>query len=213
MTLSSPVLTESLPSQSGTAAEVPPYSHWTAAELALAISGGDSKAEAEFYRRYYPSLHYVLERKTGDPEAAADLCQEAFCILLERLRSEPLSDAGKVVSFLHMTGTNLHIAEVRKSVRRKTYANQSLVNQAQDPTQSQFLKLLLQRRASAVQLILESLPNARDRALLEAYYIQEKDKSEICEALDLGERHFDKVLFRAKQRFRDFVLKKPGKPE
>ena len=65
LTLSSRVLTETLPSQSGSAADVPPYSHWTAAELALAISGGDSKAEAEFYRRYYPSLHYVLEIKTG----------------------------------------------------------------------------------------------------------------------------------------------------
>ena len=112
-----------------------------------------------------------------------------------------------------MTGTNLHIAEVRKSVRRKTHANQSLINQAHDPTQSQFRNLLMQKRASAVQLILESLPNPRDRALLEAYYIQEKDKSEICEALDLGERHFDKVLYRAKQRFREFVMKKPGKAE
>jgi RNA polymerase sigma-70 factor (ECF subfamily) len=173
----------------------------TAADLATAISNGDSRAEAEFYRRYQQSLLFILERKTGDAEAARDLCQEAFCVLLERLRGESLADPGKVVSYLHMIGTNLHIAEVRKSIRRKTHANQALVNQCPEVTQNQLKILLQERRAMAVHYLIDSLPNLRDRQVLDAWFIQELDKTEICAALDLGERHFDKVLYRAKQRF------------
>jgi RNA polymerase sigma-70 factor (ECF subfamily) len=209
VTLSRTVVTETLSPDYGNIAGAPPGCYDTAADLAVAISNGDAKAEAEFYRRYYQSLFFILERKTNDPEAARDLCHEAFCVLLERLRGEPLADPGKVVTFLHMIGINLYIAEVRKAIRRKTYANQTLVNQMPDVTQNQLNKLLKERRALAVQYLIESLPNPRDRQLLDAWFIQELDKAEICEAMGLGERHFDKVLYRAKQRFRDLVEKKP----
>jgi RNA polymerase sigma-70 factor (ECF subfamily) len=204
-TLSRTVLTESHSPDPEAVTGPAADDYATAADLATAISNGDSRAEAEFYRRYNQSLFFILERKTGDAEAARDLCHEAFCVLLERLRGEALADPGKVVSYLHMIGTNLHIAEVRKSIRRKTHANQALVNQFPDVTQNQLKILLQERRAMAVHTLIDSLPNPRDRQLLDAWFIQELDKAEICAALDLGERHFDKVLYRAKQRFMALV--------
>jgi RNA polymerase sigma-70 factor (ECF subfamily) len=183
----------------------PDPAYETPALLATAISRGDKKAEAEFYSRYYQPALFILERKTGDHELAEDLCQEAFCITLERLRHQPLSDPDKLPAFLHSTAVNLYIAELRKADRRKTFTNQALLDDVADGTQNQYRALLRERSGEAVRRLIEAMDNSRDRMLLYQYYIQEKDKAQVCVELGLSHRHFDKVLFRAKQRFKDLL--------
>ncbi len=178
----------------------------TPALLATAISRGDKNAEAALYSRYYRPTLFILERKTGDPELAQDLCQEAFCITLERLRSQPLADPDKLPAFLHSTAINLYIAEIRKADRRKTYTNQDLLDGVVDSTQNQYRALLRERSGEAVRRLIEAMDNSRDRMLLYQFYIEEKDKAQVCADLGLTQRHFDKVLFRAKQRFKELLL-------
>lgn len=177
----------------------------TPAHIATAISQGDKNAEAVLYRKYYKATLFIVERKSGDRELAQDLCQEAFCIALERLRSRPLDDPDKLPAFLHSIAINLHIAEIRKAGRRKTFTDQALLDTVADATQNQYRTLLRERQSGAVRRVIAGMDNSRDRKLLYAFYILEKDKAEICAELDLSLRHFDKVLFRAKQRFRDLV--------
>lgn len=178
----------------------------TPAQLATAISRGDKRAEAALYERYYRQTLFVLERKTGDPELARDLCQEAFCITIERLRSQPLTDPDKLSAFLHSTALNLYIGELRKADRRKTFNDQALLDLVIDSTQNQYRALLRERSGEAVRRLIEAMDNSRDRALLYQYYIEEKDKTQICAELGLSHRHFDKVLFRAKQRFKELLM-------
>ena len=178
----------------------------TTAHLATAIYQGDKDAEAALFERFYKPVLYVLERKTGDPEQAQDLCQESLCIMIERLRTQPLAEPDKLSSFLHQIAHNLHIAEVRKSERRQTHANLELLERCAAPGQNQLRQLLLQRSKDAVHKLIAALPNERDRKLLYGYYIEERDKDELCAELELSQRHFDKVLFRAKQRFKELVL-------
>jgi RNA polymerase sigma factor (sigma-70 family) len=178
----------------------------TPAALATAIGRGDRKAEAALYTRYYRQTLFILERKTGDPELAQDLCQEAFCIVLERLRHNPLADPDKLPAFLHSTAVNLYIAEVRKADRRKTFTDQSLLDDVADKTQNQYRALLRERSGEAVRRLIDAMENTRDRKLLYQYYIEEKDKTQVCADLGLTHRHFDKVLFRAKQRFKELLM-------
>jgi len=178
----------------------------TPAALATAISRGDKKAEAALYLRYYRTTLFILERKTGDPELAQDLCQEAFCITLERLRNQPLAEPEKLSAFLHSTAVNLYIAEVRKADRRKTFTNQALLDGVADGTQNQYRALLRERSGEAVRRLIDAMDNSRDRSLLYQYYIEEKDKAQVCADLGLTHRHFDKVLFRAKQRFKELLM-------
>jgi RNA polymerase sigma-70 factor, ECF subfamily len=177
----------------------------TPAALATAISRGDKKAEAALYSRYYRTTLFILERKTGDTEFAQDLCQEAFCVTLERLRSQPLSDPDKLPAFLYSTAVNLYIAEVRKADRRKTFTDQALLDGVADATQNQYRALLRERSGEAVRRLIDAMDNSRDRKLLYQYYIEEKDKAQVCADLGLTHRHFDKVLFRAKQRFKELL--------
>jgi RNA polymerase sigma factor (sigma-70 family) len=177
----------------------------TSALIAAAISRGDKNAEIVLFKKYYPAVLYIMEKKTGDPELAQDLCQEAFCILLERLRTRPLDEPEKLAAFLHTIASNLHIAEIRKSDRRKTFNNQELVNTVKDVSQNQYRTLVKERAGKAVRLLLETMDNPRDKKLLYSFYIEEKEKAEVCAELDLSLRHFDKVLYRAKQRFKSLL--------
>jgi RNA polymerase sigma-70 factor, ECF subfamily len=183
-----------------------PTGYETPALLAAAIGHGDKKAEAVLFERYYKSTLFILERKTGDPEQAQDLCQEALCIMIERLRSQPLADPDKLAGFLYNIAINLHIAEVRKSSRRKTHTDQELMARVIDPSKSQLSTLLKERTSAAVRQVIAAMDNSRDRRLLYGFYIEERDKDELCAELDLSLRHFDKVIFRAKQRFKELVL-------
>jgi RNA polymerase sigma factor (sigma-70 family) len=182
----------------------------TPALIATAISQGDKTAEAVLFEKYYKPTLYILERKTRDPELAQDLCQEAFCIVLERLRNRPLDEPEKLAAFLHSVAINLQIADIRKAQRQKTTTDQALAERAADVTQNQFRILLKERTAAAVRTLIASMDNVRDRKLLYGFYIEERDKAEICDELDLSLRHFDKVLYRAKERFRELVLQDKG---
>lgn len=178
----------------------------TAAQLATAIYQGDRKAETLLVERYYKPTLFILERKSGDPELARDLCQEALCIMLERLRSQPLDEPEKLSGFLHSIAINLHIADVRKAARRKTHNDHELMQRVSDPSQNQLRQLLRERASTAVRTMIAAMDNVRDRKLLHGYYIEERDKIDLCAELDLTERHFDRVLFRARQRFKDLMM-------
>ena len=126
--------------------------------------------------------------------------------MLERLRAQPLEQPDKLAGFFYQIAINLQIAEVRKSVRRKTQPDEELIARLADPSQNPLRTLCQQRAGSAVRVLIAALDNPRDRRLLHGFYIEEREKDELCTELNLSQRHFDKVLFRAKQRFKELVL-------
>lgn len=182
-----------------------PGQYETPALLASAISRGDRNAEAVLYKQYYPATLYLLERRTGNKDLAQDLCQEAFCVLIERLRAQALEQPEKLAGYLYHIAINVQIADLRKTLRRNTATNSDLMDTIADSRQNQLRQLLRERTASAVRTLIDAMDNSRDRKLLYGYFIQEKDKEEICKELDLSHRHFDRVLFRAKQRFKELI--------
>ncbi|HEY5242961.1 MAG TPA: sigma factor, partial [Polyangiaceae bacterium] len=54
----------------------------TDGELLAAVTAGDGRAFAIFYRRHLPDVVRFLVRETGDREAAADLAAEVFAAVL-----------------------------------------------------------------------------------------------------------------------------------
>jgi DNA-directed RNA polymerase specialized sigma24 family protein len=50
--------------------------------------------------------------------------------------------------------------------------------------------------------MLDDLPTARDRDVLIRFYLNDESKEDICAALGLSDEHFNRVIFRARNRFR-----------
>ena len=54
--------------------------------------------------------------------------------------------------------------------------------------------------------MLDELPVQRDREILLRFYLNDEDKDSICAGLGVDSTHFNRVLFRAKERFRELVV-------
>jgi RNA polymerase sigma-70 factor (ECF subfamily) len=68
-------------------------------------------------------------------------------------------------------------------------------------------QLLQQEQAAMVRTVLGELESDRDREILFRFYLAEDDKERICRDLGLTAVHFNRVLFRARERFGELYRK------
>ena len=186
-----------------------------AAELVRRIAARDAAAEEELVERYQRGILYLLRRLGAPPELADDLQQETFRIVIERLRQGGLTDPAGLSPFLRGTARNLLIAERRKTARRRTWGDTGEIAEAVAPAPSPLQTVLLDEEARIVRELIAELPNDRDRQLLLRFYVGEEDKDALCADLGLDSLHFNRVLFRARQRFKELLerfQKRQGAP-
>jgi RNA polymerase sigma-70 factor, ECF subfamily len=177
-----------------------------ATDFVRRIASGDASAEGELVERYSRGVLYLLRRLA--PELADDLHQETFRVVLERLRRRELDEPEGLGGFLRGIARNLVIAERRKSARRRTEADDEELAQAIHPAPGQLSAVLLDEEAETVRHLIRELPTERDRQLLLRYYVSEEDKESLCTDLGLDSLHFNRVLFRARQRFKELFLER-----
>ena len=184
-----------------------------AADLVHRIRQGEKLAEHDFIQRYSKGLFSFLRRKTSDDDLADDLHQDTFCIVLERLRTSGLENPAQLAGFIHATAKNVAIAHFRKQARRKTEPDYATVEKSCHQGTTQADTAALDQQAKIVRALLAELPSVRDRELLTRFYLCEEDKQSICSALDLSDKHFNRVIYRARERFRELLLKHEKREE
>ena len=180
-----------------------PSDSWTPTQIATAISNGDQEAESVLVKRYWSSLCQVLKgRNAPNPE---DLCQEAFIVVIERLREKPLEDPTQLAGYLRNTAINLSIRDIRRDSRQKTDAASDLLDIM--PALSQVEDVLdTEELRQQVRDVIQALPQERDRKVLWFYYVEDWDKGKICEHLNLESKAFNNVISRARLRVRQLVV-------
>jgi RNA polymerase sigma-70 factor (ECF subfamily) len=186
-----------------------------AAELVRRIAARDAAAEGELVQRYRRGILYLLHRLGALPELADDLQQETFRIVIERLRQGGLADPAGLAPFLRGTARNLLIAERRKTARRRTWGDTGELAEAVAPAPSPLQTVLHDEEVRIVRELIAELPTDRDRQLLLRFYVGEEDKDALCADLGLDSLHFNRVLFRARQRFKELMerfQKRQGAP-
>lgn len=178
-----------------------------AVDLVARIAGGDAAAETQLWNRYSRGLLFLLRRRTGNPDLADDLRQETFRIALEKLRAGGLEDPRRLAAYLRGIAVNLATGDWRKRARQKTTTDSDAVAAVPDGNSGPMDEASRQQIAGVVARLLEELGVSRDREILRRFYVDEADKEQICGELDISPAHFNRVLFRAKQRFRKLLLR------
>jgi len=181
----------------------------TAARIAQGIRDGDAGAETEMVKRYSKGLRYLLARRIGDDERARDLLQETFCIAIEKLREIKLDNPERLAGYLRGIAVRVALNAGRRRNREPYPMEIEAVAAIPDSEPRQFQHIAKEQTLSAVHTLLESMPVKRDRELLMRLYVYDQDKQEICRALGLDSLHFNRVLFRAKDRFKK-ILEQSG---
>jgi RNA polymerase sigma-70 factor, ECF subfamily len=175
-----------------------------ARELVARIRDGSTVAEGELVLRYRPGLVFVLTRNLSDAAQAEDLAQEALTVVLLRLRERGLDDPDRLAGFIHRTALNLVRNEVRKAVRRRTDSDE-WIEQAADSTAGPMDVASTDDTSALARRLLEEMSNVRDREILKRFYVLDEDKAGICADMELSSLHFNRVLHRARRRFRELL--------
>lgn len=172
-------------------------------DLVARIESGDARAEEDFVERFTRAVRVVLRQLLrGSPEAD-DLFQETFRLALEKIRRGEVRNADKLSSFVVSLARNLAINHFRLHSRRRTEPDSEAVELASWDMPDPLGHLLLGEKAVLVRRLIQGLGTDRDRQVLFRFYIAEDDKESICQDLGLSALHFNRVLHRARQRYKE----------
>ncbi len=152
----------------------------------------------------------ILDRHTNGRPEAEDLFQDTFRIGLEKLRRGELREPAKLPGFLAQIARSLAIEHYRKITRRKTDADSEAVLDAVASGESPLAGLLARENAALVRRVLQDLANERDRQILLRFYIAEEDKDRISADYGLSSLQFNRVLHRARQRYKELLTERFG---
>jgi RNA polymerase sigma-70 factor (ECF subfamily) len=134
---------------------------------------------------------------------AEDLHQDTFRICFDKIRRGEVREPEKLSGFICNVARNLVIVHFRhapgKAGGTPIQPPESLADAAPD----QLTQLLQKETAGIVRQVLGELYSQRDRELLYRFYVAEEEKEQICADLGLSSLHFNRVLYRARERFRE----------
>jgi RNA polymerase sigma-70 factor (ECF subfamily) len=173
-----------------------------AGQLVARILAGEKSAEAELVQQYSRGVSIILNRSTGDRSISEDLSQETFKIALEKIRRGEIREPDRLSGFICSLARNLANDHFRKSRRLEGFTDPDEAELILESSPSQLDRLLVKEKSKMVRKLLQEM-SERDRQILFRFYIAEDDKDQICADLQLSSLHFNRVLHRARERYRD----------
>ena len=179
----------------------------SAADLVSRIRAGDRQAEAELVERYSRGVKVIIRTKTGNAAIAEDRYQETFRIVLEKIRQGDVREPEKLSGFICSVARNLVIDYFRRTAQQKSLTEIDESDLLPHHAPSQLEVLLQKEKVAIVRQVISGLPTDRDRQVLFRFYIAEEEKEEICAALGLTSLHFNRVLHRARERYKELYEK------
>ncbi|MFL6201594.1 MAG: RNA polymerase sigma factor [Thermoanaerobaculia bacterium] len=162
---------------------------------------------------YGRGVAILLDRHTNGRPEAEDLFQDTFRLVIEKLRRGELREPAKLPGFLAQIARSLAIEHYRKAQRRKTDPDSDAIAEAVDLSaggSGALAELLSREDAGLVRRVIGDLGTERDREILLRFYIAEEDRERIQADLGLSSLQFNRVLHRARERYRDLYLERIG---
>jgi RNA polymerase sigma-70 factor (ECF subfamily) len=171
------------------------------------LRAGDRTTQEHFVGYFSELLHLKLRSRLQSPQAIEDVRQETFARVLTILRKEnALRQPERFGAFVNTVCNNVLLEHYRSSNR-----SQSLDEEGMPEPQAKgadVLSVIASSELSAkVREILLDLP-PRDRSLLKAVFLEERDREEVCRDFGVDREYLRVLLHRAKQDFKVEYLKR-----
>jgi len=149
--------------------------------LAVRIQHGDPVAEDALVRLYAAHVLAMLMARTGDRDAAHDLCQDVMIALLHALREGQLRETERLSGFVHGVARNIanNFVRMRHRLPYLEKLPESLASPCtEDPTESSERWLFVNRALASV--------SPTDRRILMLTLIEGLKPAEIAAQLGLN---------------------------
>jgi RNA polymerase sigma-70 factor, ECF subfamily len=152
-------------------------------------------------------LQSQLARVIRDRDLAADILQDAVVTALQKLRAGEISDRAQLDGYVYRVALNHfrnHLRKDKSGVSDHEAGADLIDTDARKPPES----IQAAQWAKIVKQMLREITPARDRELLVRFYLYEETKEQLCQSLGLSDLHFNRVIFRARERFRELLQRR-----
>jgi RNA polymerase sigma-70 factor, ECF subfamily len=168
------------------------------------LRSGDTNVEGHFVSYFSELIRLKLRSRLNSKEAIEDVRQETFMRVLSLLRAdEGLRHPDRLGPFVNSVCNHVLLEHYRSQKRVPSTIDDEA--ESTIPTREPNALSLLETKDTEriVRQILNELTD-RDRRLLQAVLLDERDKDEVCMEFGISREYLRVLLHRAKQSFKSF---------
>jgi len=168
------------------------------------LAAGDAAVEHHFSSYFGELLSLKLRVRIRSYQLIEDIRQETLLRVLQTVRKKGVEHPERFGAFVSAVCNNVLLELVRGEMRHETSESEFEVA---DNSIDLDAPLISQQRRRQVDSVLEELAQ-KDRDLLRMFFLEERDKADLCKRFDVGEDYLRVLLHRAKSRFRSMYNKR-----
>lgn len=169
------------------------------------LRDGDHTTEHHFVAYFEQLLRIKLRARTLTSDKVEDLRQETFIRVIAALRREGgVRQPERFGAFVNSICNNVLLEYYRSSSRNQPMEDAHL--EIPDKVLDLEGMLITKQSSEHVRRILEGMPE-RDRGLLRAIFLEEKEKDAVCQEFGVDREYLRVLVHRAKDKFRILYAK------
>jgi RNA polymerase sigma-70 factor, ECF subfamily len=168
------------------------------------LASGDAAVAYHFSSYFGDLLSLKLRVRIRSPQLIEDIRQETLLRVLQIVRRNGVEHPERFGAFVSAVCNNVLMEQVRGETRHEIREAEFEVI---DESVNLDAPLVTQQLRRQVESVLEELPE-KDRDLLRMFFLEERDKRELCQRFEVSEDYLRVLLHRAKLRFRSMYSKR-----
>jgi len=173
------------------------------------LRAGDAPTEQHFVTYFSELILLKLRPRLRSQEQIEDVKQETFSRTFSLIRSEGgLRHAERLGPLVNSICNNVLMEQYRSSNRIEPLEDETAERLAETRPNA-LSRVISEDTRKLVRHVLDRL-SERDRALLQAVFLEERDKDEVCTELGVDRDYLRVLLHRAKASFRAMYSKQAG---
>ncbi len=173
------------------------------------LCAGDRSTQEHFVGYFSALIQMKLRSRLQSPQAADDVRQETFARVLKALRIPgTLRQPERLGAFVNTVCNHVLFEHYRASGRSDSLDDEGQPELPATGASALDIAAQKQMKAKVREILLELPP--RDRALLQAVFIEERDRDEVCAEFGVDREYLRVLLHRAKREFKVEYLKRMG---
>ncbi len=174
------------------------------------LRSGDAHIEGHFVTYFSELIRLKLRSRLNSKEAIEDIRQETFMRVLALLRAEEgLRQPDRLGPFVNSVCNHVLLEHYRSQKRVTAMIDDETEATIAGREPSALSLLEAKDTERVVRQILNELTE-RDRRLLQAVLLDERDKDEVCAEFGISREYLRVLLHRAKQSFKSFYISRLG---
>jgi RNA polymerase sigma-70 factor (ECF subfamily) len=167
----------------------------------LKLAASDEEAIQHFTSYFGTLILIKLRARMLPPLAIDEIRQETFLRVFAAIRKpQGIRDGRKLGAFVNSVCNHVLLEYYRQGTKYLAVGTEHFQNlPSDDDTES---AILMRERQSTVHAVMGALPE-RDRAILNAVFLEERDKDGVCRQFGIDRGYLRVLVHRAKAAFRE----------